>query len=535
MRVSFSQVSLYEQCPYRWKLRYKDELEVISEVQETNPLILGAALHKGIEMRDVEAGLNFYRENMNVANDKTEVEEIKLRAMIEKGLKFLPEGEAEVEIEVPGEFKGFIDLLVPTGKPNEYDMYDFKYANANNLDRYMHSRQLSVYKYYVENTTERKIRNMYFIIFPKVYIRKKNTETEEVFRRRIREELEITNLKLIRMPYDFVDVDYFKSTVEIMESDTEFIKDQGDLCHWCEYENFCLKGDNAMTLPKAQRVARAKSGKIKIWVYGEPFSGKTTFANESPMPIMLNTDGNIKFVDAPAIAIKDAIEKDGNMSVKVYGWEVFKSAIEDLQKDPGGFDTVVIDLVEGVYELCRTFMYHKRGWEHESDDTFKAWDIIRKEFIDTMRKATNLDMNVILISHEDATRDFTATNGNKSTVIKPNIADKMAKQLAGMVDIVGRAQVVDGEHVLTFKPEKNIFGGGRIKLGKNQIDLSWDDLKKLYTKTVGENPAPKTKPEEKPKTETEAYEKPYEGTDPQVEEITENAPKKRTRRTRKEA
>lgn len=94
-----------------------------------------------------------------------------------------------------------------------------------------------------------------------------------------------------------------------------------------------------------------------------------------------------------------------------------------------------------------------------------------------------MDLNVILLSHEDTSRDFMARNGSATTLIKPNIQDKLAKQLAGMVDIVARMVVRDGAHVLTFAQEENTFGGGRLELEKKELPVSqktgWADFKKL--------------------------------------------------------
>lgn len=125
-------------------------------------------------------------------------------------------------------------------------------------------------------------------------------------------------------------------------------------------------------------------------------------------------------------------------------------------------------------------MYDKLGIEHESDDSFRAWDKVRIEYLSTMRKLLNLDYNVILNSHEDRTKDFTSRTGEKYTAIKPNINDKVANKLAGMVDFVGRI-VIDGDkRTLNFKSNDVIFGGGRLDFGVNEIPLNWDELMKLY-------------------------------------------------------
>lgn len=499
-RVSYSQIGTFEQCPYKWYLHYVEGLETITDKAPNDALILGNALHKGMETRSVEEAIRYYRDNMNVGSDLTVNEEIKLRAMVSKGLECVPDGLHETALEVEGEFKGFIDLLVPVdGEPDTFDMYDYKYANAKSVKRYEESSQLSVYKHYFERLGMGKIRNMGFILFPKVAIRQKKTETLDGFRRRLREELESKEPLFIPVEYKPDEVELFLAEKQVLETAKEFPKYPSRLCDWCDYQSYCENGETTMMLPKAERKARIENGKIKIWVYGDPFSGKTTFANGAPMPLMLNTDGNVKFIDAPAIAIGDRLETEGRMTKKVFGWATFKEAIAELEKDSQGFETVVVDLVEGVYELCRSYMYDKRGWEHESDDSFKAWDIVRKEFLDTMRRLTNLDMNVILISHEDSSRDFTRPGGNKVTALKPNIGEKIAKQLAGMVDVVGRVVVRDGEHLLTFKTDETVFGGGRLTMGKTEIPLDWDTFDSTYHATNAAKVEETTKPEAKRK------------------------------------
>ena len=88
----------------------------------------------------------------------------------------------------------------------------------------------------------------------------------------------------------------------------------------------------------------------------------------------------------------------------------------------------------------------------KSDDSFKAWDKVRTEFLSTMKRLMNMDYeNIILISHEDRSKDITRKSGDKLTSIKPNIQDKIANKVAGMVDIVARV-VADGDNrILSFK------------------------------------------------------------------------------------
>ena len=198
-----------------------------------------------------------------------------------------------------------------------------------------------------------------------------------------------------------------------------------------------------MLLPSKERRNIEAAKKKVVWVYGSPFSGKTTFANAFPDPLMLNTDGNIKFVDAPYISIKDEVTVSGRMTNRKFAWETFKEVIAELEKKQNEFKTIVVDLLEDTYEHCRLYIYEKMGITHESDD-MRSWDRVTTEFLSTIKRLMNLDYeNIILISHEDATKDIMKKGGDKLTGIKPNLRDKVANKVAGMVDIVARVIAED--------------------------------------------------------------------------------------------
>jgi hypothetical protein len=130
-------------------------------------------------------------------------------------------------------------------------------------------------------------------------------------------------------------------------------------------------------------------------------------------------------------------------------------------------------------------MYQKLGITHESDDTFRAWDKVRTEYLSTMRRFINLPYNIILISHEDTTKDITKRSGENITAIKPNITDKVANKLAGMVALVGRA-IVDGDkYTLSVKTDEVTFGGGRLGVSNCTLPLDYDSVAELFENTKG--------------------------------------------------
>ncbi len=253
-----------------------------------------------------------------------------------------------------------------------------------------------------------------------------------------------------------------------------------------------------MKLPENKKRDISKITKKVIWVYGAPFAGKSFLANKFPDALFLNTDGNIKFLDSPYVAIKDEVTVEGRITKRKPAWEVFKEYIDELEKKQNEFKTIVVDLLEDTYEHCRAYVYDREDITHESDAGFgKGYDIVRKEFLDQVKRLTNLDYeNIILISHEDASKNITNKGGSSLTTIRPNIQEKLASKIAGMVDIVGRA-VADGDNrVLSFKANELVFGGGRLNVKGKDIPLDYDQLMKIYddanksTSDVKTEPAP---------------------------------------------
>ena len=252
-----------------------------------------------------------------------------------------------------------------------------------------------------------------------------------------------------------------------------------------------------MALPSTNRVDVQKTSKKKIWIYGQPYSGKTTFADQAPTPLNLNTDGNVKYVTMPRLAIKDEVTTEGRITKRKFAWEIFKEAITDLEKG-SDFETIVVDLLEDTYEYCRLYMYDQLGITHESDDSFRAWDKVRTEYLSNIKRLLNLDYNIILISHEDTSKDLTKKGGDKVTAIMPNLNEKASKKIAGMVDLVARL-VVDGDkRTLNFKSDEVVFGGGRLQGVKTtEIPLSWESLCAVYDEAIGKVEKPKTAHQQK--------------------------------------
>jgi phage nucleotide-binding protein len=355
----------------------------------------------------------------------------------------------------------------------------------------MDSEQLHLYKYYFEKLNpNKKIRNLYFLFVPKTQLRikyknKTNKRDEKLneFRNRLLTDMQNKEITIKQIDYDPNKVIGFITNGKHAVECDDYIKQPTRLCDWCEYQKFCEKGDDLeMVLPSTNRRTIEKNSYKKIWIYGLPFSGKTYLANEFETPLMLNTDGNFKQVDAPVVRIIDEVTQEGRITKRKYAWEVFQDTVTELEKG-SEFKTIIVDLLEDVYDACRIKVCVDNGWDHESDDSFKAYDIVRSEFLRTLKRLINLDYNIVLISHEDTSRDITKKTGDKITAIKPNLQEKLALKVAGMVDLCFRIVNDNGNRTISFKSNEVEFGGGRLNIKAKEIPAKYEELMKVYNES----------------------------------------------------
>lgn len=236
MRFSYSNVSTFAQCPYKWKLNYIDHLKTIPECNPDNALWLGLALHKGIETGSVAEGVAEYKSHFNIITDENLNFIQQLEYQIPRVIERLPEGgEHELKIQTD-EYVGYIDYVCGD------TLFDFKFTN--NIDNYLTSPQLSIYKSYLEQSRpDIKINHLKYVFVPKIQIRQrmkaKPPETIVEFRRRLQEHLDASEIQIIEVDYDEDSVSQFKQCCQYLKTVDKFPKNETKLCGWCQYKDYC--------------------------------------------------------------------------------------------------------------------------------------------------------------------------------------------------------------------------------------------------------------------------------------------------------
>lgn len=530
MQLSYSRISTYEKCPYQFKLRHIENLQTIFNCDPQNALVLGHAVHTGIE-KNLQTAIQEYFSAYPVVRDAHITESIKLEYLIPKVKKLLPDGEHEVKIETP-DFIGFIDLLAPVGN-NEYDLYDFKYSN--NVKNYMESAQLHLYKYFFENINPgKRIRNLYFVFIPKCNLRmkyknktNKRDETIYEFRKRCLDDLESKEIIIEPVEYDPKKVIEFLTSAKHCLEDTEYSKNPTRLCDWCEYQLYCEKGIDYMILPENKRREKTVVTDPDMWIYGDSYVGKSTFIDKIDDLLFLNTDGNTENTTSPVVRIMNTSTKNGRITDIKMAWENFLDVVDELEKKENSFKVVAIDLIEDLYEHCRLYMYDKLKIEHEQDAGFgKGWDMVRTEFLSTMKRLKNLGYRIIYISKELKT-EINLKNGAKLTSFSPNVNDKVMNVLEGTVTLTVRAFMNNRGRFLQLAKQENVAGGGRFNFVHDVCELDMNAFVTELKLAQGENNVDSVE------SEPAIEETPEIGAE-NSEATVETTPKRRTRKNREE-
>lgn len=209
-----------------------------------------------------------------------------------------------------------------------------------------------------------------------------------------------------------------------------------------------------------------------LW-YGPPKIGKSTLLSGFPDSLFLATE-------------------KGYVSLKIYKidirtWEEFKDAVELVVKGKHTFKTIVIDVVDILYDLCEDYICTKMDIEHVSDEDWgKAYSAVRKEFESELNKLFMTDYGIAFVSHIK-TDEIVAKAGRYSKVV-PSVSKAARRILIPKVDIIGcmrlkAVKLKSGEfiekRVVSFDPSEFMESGDRTGRLPTEVTLT-KDAKKNY-------------------------------------------------------
>jgi len=183
-------------------------------------------------------------------------------------------------------------------------------------------------------------------------------------------------------------------------------------------------------LPTPGRVKRDKDQFVRLFLYAEPGFGKSYFADQFPDPFIINTDGNLPYYTAPGLIVNQWEASKNEPESKNRS---FVDVVDELVKNNGyGYKTIVVDLVEQIYELARQAKLAEYGLNHEADagGYGKGYQLVRDPFFSVLKKLYSLPLNIILLSHENE-KTIKDRIGREYTYFMPSLTDTVVKKLSG--------------------------------------------------------------------------------------------------------
>jgi len=216
------------------------------------------------------------------------------------------------------------------------------------------------------------------------------------------------------------------------------IKNKGDKEIMAKGDKDVVKKDTTFKLtgflPTPGRVTRIKELLVRLLIFAPRGFGKSYFADQFPDALVINTDGNLPHYTSPGLIVNnwEVINPKTEDEIKM-AQRSFVNVVDELVRTNGnGFKTIIVDLAEGVYDLCRTAKLAEYGLKHESDagGFGKGYQLVRDPFNATIAKLQSLPLNLLFLSHEVETTKKDRI-GREFNYYGCGLSDKVATKISG--------------------------------------------------------------------------------------------------------
>lgn len=182
-------------------------------------------------------------------------------------------------------------------------------------------------------------------------------------------------------------------------------------------------------LPTKKSIITNKPYQYNWLIYGAPKIGKSTFVSKFNDPLFIATEDRLKALSVYKLPEEGAVKT----------WQEFVLICgqikEAINKNQFKWETIVVDTVDNLIQLCITYICQKNGIQYPSDIEYgKGWALIHSEFFRVINHLSSLGKGLIFVSHESIKN--VKTRSIEYTKIIPSITGKVGASLIAMVDIV---------------------------------------------------------------------------------------------------
>jgi len=216
-------------------------------------------------------------------------------------------------------------------------------------------------------------------------------------------------------------------------------------------------------LPTAPKAVDRNPLHYKWFFYGREKVGKTTLAASFPKALFLCTEPGVKGLEVYAFN-----DENGG----VVDWNTFIAAVDLLEKNPGQFETIIIDTIDRAFDMCLDYVCASLNIEYPGnasdgkEDFGKSWRAVSEELSKQIYRLSRAGYGLVFISHAQE-RDY-KLRGEKESYMRvfPRLGATARKVIEALVDYFFFADYVkdpDGitRRILVCQGDDTIWAGSR--------------------------------------------------------------------------
>ncbi len=184
-----------------------------------------------------------------------------------------------------------------------------------------------------------------------------------------------------------------------------------------------------------------KINSVKILIYGQPGTRKTSYSFTAPKPLSIDFDGGIRRVRP---------EHRGEY-IEVTKWEDVMSITKEDIKD---FDSIIIDTVGKALDFLSEYLIRRDAKLGKKDGnlSLQGYGALKVEWSNFLKKISIWGKHIVMVAH-----DKEAKNGD-DTIIRPDISGSSLGVVVRDSDLVGYVQSFNNQSTISFTPTDAYYG-----------------------------------------------------------------------------
>ena len=186
---------------------------------------------------------------------------------------------------------------------------------------------------------------------------------------------------------------------------------------------------------------------IKVLIYGQPGTGKSSLALSAPSPVLLDFDGGVQRVNGAFQC----------PTLQVESWD---EVIEAMKEDLSEFQTIVIDTAGKMLDYMSSFIIKndQKMAMRDGSLSLKGYGVRKTMFINFLKQCSMLGKNLIFVAHEREDKD------GETRIVRPEIGGSSAGDLIKELDLVGYMQMIGAERTISWSPTEKFYAKNTCNL-----------------------------------------------------------------------